>query len=88
MAWNGRRFGLAWSDEREGQHEVYFQPFGCDGTAIEEPQRLTRNQTGSLIPAIRPWADGFALVWNEDVVEERGTHELGGRSEIVFSFAC
>ena len=74
-----------WSDDSEGHHEVYFQAFDGDGTAAREPLRLTYNPTASLIPAIRPWADGFALVWNEDVVEERRAHSSGGRSEIVFT---
>ena len=85
VAWNGRQFGLAWSDDSEGHHEIYFQAFDGDGTAAREPQRLTYNLTASLIPAIQPWADGFALVWNEDVVEERRAHGSGGRSEVVFT---
>ena len=84
-AWNGRHFGLAWSDDTEGQHEVYFQAFDREGMAVNDPRRLTRNRTASLIPAIEPFAEGFALAWNEDVVEERRRHGEGGRSEIVFT---
>ena len=85
VAWNDERIGLVWSDELEGQHEVFFQSFDSTGRATEASHRLTRNTTASLIPSIQTWADGFALVWNEDVVEERGTHESGGRSEVMFS---
>ena len=87
VAWNGRRFGLTWSDDSEGYHEVYFQSFDLEGAAILPPQRLTHNSTASLIPAIRPWNDGFAVVWNEDVVQARGAHGSGGSSQIVFTFA-
>jgi hypothetical protein len=86
VAWNGRHFGLAWCDDTEGQDEVYFQSFDPDGGALQEPQKLTRNKMFSLIPAIRPAADGFALVWNEYTPDRRGSHESRGRSEIVFSF--
>jgi hypothetical protein len=84
VGWNGSRVGLAWSDDHDGQHEMYFQAFEPDGSPIGTPRRLTENSTGSRIPAIVPSADGFALVWHEDVIAERGNHASGGRSEIVF----
>jgi hypothetical protein len=83
--WNGGRIGLAWSDDHDGQHEVYFQPFDPGGAPLEPARRLTDNTTASLIPAIVPLAEGFGLAWNEDIVAERGDHESGGRSEIVFA---
>ena len=85
VAWNGQQFGLAWSDNSEGQHEVYFQTFDLAGDSLQEPQRITRNETGSFIPAIESAGDRFALAWNEDVVEMRGALGTGGRSEIVFT---
>ena len=85
VTWNRGRIGLAWSDDHDGQHEVYFQPFDPGGAPLEPARRLTDNTTASLIPAIVPLADGFGLAWNEDIVAERGDHESGGRSEIVFA---
>ena len=87
--WNGRRFGLAWSDEVEAgrPHEVYFQRFTANGLPVGGPRRLTDNPTASLIPAIRGAGLHFALAWNEDLVEARGDHHGGGRSEVVFTFA-
>ena len=81
LAWNGERIGLAWSDETHGQHEVYFQPFDAAGNPLAEASRLTRNRTSSLIPAIEPWRDGFALAWTEYTPVGEGH---GGRSEIAF----
>jgi hypothetical protein len=86
VAWNERRVGVAWSDAQDSQSEVYFQSFDPDGRPLESPRRLTNNTTASLIPAVEPWGDGFVLAWNEDVVAERGNHEAGGRSEIVFIY--
>ena len=85
LVWNRDRVGLAWSDDTAGEAEVYFQAFDATGAALHLAERLTHNPTASLIPAIRPSDDGFALVWNEDVVAERGDHRSGGRSDIVFA---
>ena len=87
--WNGTRFGLAWSDEVEvgRPHDVYFQRFAANGAPDGGPRRLTDNRTASLIPAIRGAGLHFALAWNEDLVEARGDHRGGGRSEVVFTFA-
>ena len=87
VAWNGARFGLAWSDEVEPgrPEEVYFQKFTAGGVPGGAPRRLTDNPTASLIPAIHEAGARFALAWNEDVVEARGDHRAGGRSEVVFA---
>ena len=85
LAWNSDRVGLAWSDDTAGEAEVYFQAFDANGAALNHAERLTHNPTASLIPAIQPFDDGFALAWNEDVVTERGDHRSGGRSDIVFA---
>ena len=89
VAWNGARFGLAWSDEIEPglPHELHFQQFTAGGAPDGAPRRLTYNPTASLIPAIRGAGPRFALAWNEDVVEARGDHLGGGRSEVVFALA-
>jgi hypothetical protein len=80
--WNGDGIGLAWSDNTEGQHEVYFQPFDADGLPLSGPARVTTNATSSLIPAIEPWGDGFALAWNEYLPAAEGQV---GKSEIAFA---
>ena len=85
VAWSGNRVGVAWSDETDGEAEVYFQAFDATGRGVTAAARLTHNPTASLIPAIQAWGDGFALVWNEDVVAERGDHRSGGRSDVVFT---
>ena len=86
VTWNGRRVGLAWCDNTEGQHEIYLQQFDADGVALGAQTRLTHNPTHSLIPAIRAWRDGFALVWNEFMAGRGGPHGADARSEIWFSF--
>jgi hypothetical protein len=83
LAWNGTRIGLAWCDDTVGQHEIYFQAFDRRGRALAEPRRVTDNSMSSLIPAIEPSREGFALAWSEFVPATPGGH--GGRSEIAFA---
>lgn len=86
LAWNANRLGLAWSDNTDGQHEVYFQAFGLHGEPLRASTRLTRSATDSLIPSIQPWRTGFALAWNELESNPRGVHAPDTRSEIEFAF--
>jgi hypothetical protein len=83
LAWNGSRLGLAWSDDTEGRHDVYFQAFDPGGRALAPAQRVTRTRAASLIPAIRPWRGGFALAWNEYEAPRAAGHG-GGRSQVAF----
>jgi len=82
LAWNGDRIGLSWSDKISGQHEVYFESFDATGMPRESARRLTGNTTWSLVPAIRPRGDGFALAWNEYQPESVEVHN--GGSEVFF----
>lgn len=83
VAWNKSTIGLAWCDNSGGQHEILFQRFNADGKALRDAQQLTHNPSESLIPAIRPWRDGFALAWNEFTPGRSGAHGHDGRSEVV-----
>ena len=65
LAWNGRRIGVAWSDDSAGQSEVYFRPFSDTGQPLARATRLTNNDTASVAPAIRASGTGFALAWTE-----------------------
>lgn len=77
------RIGLAWSDNTEGKHEVYFRAFGDDGAPLGEARRLTTKGNPSWVPAIVPAGDGFALAWNEYGPAAAGT---AATSQITFSF--
>ena len=66
----------------QGAYEASIAPHG-DRFAVAWHD----NPTASLIPAIRGAGSRFALAWNEDVVEARGDHLGGGRSEVVFALA-
>jgi hypothetical protein len=83
LAWNGDRIGLAWCDDSEGQQELYFQPFDSAGAPLADARRLTRTAPSSLIPAIRPWREGFALAWNEYDAPPGEGHDVEARSQIA-----
>jgi hypothetical protein len=86
VAWNGARIGLAWSDDTPGQFEIYFRPFAVSGDALGPQKRITDNATSSLIPAIEPWSDGFALAWSEVTPPAAGSaHDPSTRSEVLFT---
>ena len=80
-AWNGDTVGLAWCDDTVGQHEIHFARFDATGTRRGDIRRLTDTTPDSLIPAIRPWRSGFALVWIEYVGSDE--HDARGRSQVL-----
>lgn len=54
LAWSGSEFGLLWSDERDGNPELYFARLGPTGLKIGGDLRLTSDPSG---------LSGFGLVW-------------------------
>ena len=85
LAANGDRIGVAWSDDSSGNYEVFFQSFDADGNPFMPPRRLSDTPTNSMIPAIEPWRDGFALAWDEVVPAPRGADNAETRAEVVFT---
>jgi len=80
-AWNGERLGLAWCDDTEAQHEVYFAEFDAKGARRGALHRLSNTLAESLIPSIHPWRLGFAVAWNE--YEGTGGHNGQGRAQVL-----
>jgi hypothetical protein len=66
----------------DGQHEIHFMSFDADGTPRQASARLTENATWSLVPAIQPRRDGFALAWNEYTPASVKIHD--GTLEVFF----
>lgn len=59
----GEGYGLAWSDEREGQLEVYFTVLARDGQPRWPPTRLSMNARRAIRPDVVHTGDGFGTVW-------------------------
>jgi hypothetical protein len=85
LAWNGDRLGIIWSDNTVGDYEVYFESFNAEGGSLAPARRITTTQPESLIPAIRPWRDGFAIAWSE-VKFGKAAHAEDSRSEVLVDF--
>jgi hypothetical protein len=85
LAWNRGRIGLAWSDNSGGDYEVFFQSFDAASYPQGPPQSLTDTPTQSLIPAIEPWGEGFAVAWDEVTPGEEGAHDATTRAEVLFT---
>jgi hypothetical protein len=85
LAWNGDRLGLAWCDKTAGQHEIYFQGFDKTGAPLGDARQITHTPADSLIPAVRPFGDGFALLWNEFIAGPGGGHDPRSRSDVMFT---
>lgn len=83
MAWNGDRLGLAWSDKMGGQHEIHFESFNADGTSREAARQITQTPAWSLVPAIQPRRDGFAIAWTEYTPASKEIHD--GTGEVFFT---
>jgi hypothetical protein len=81
LAWNGERIGLAWSDDSGGNYEVFLQSFDGHGHPAGPHHRLSDTPTNSMIPAIEPWRDGFALAWDEVIPAPKEDT----RAEVVFT---
>jgi hypothetical protein len=72
LAWNGREYGLAWYDARDGNREIYVARISASGGKIGGDIRVTSAPGHSTSPSL-VWADqGYGLAW----VDERD--QLGG----------
>jgi hypothetical protein len=85
VAWNADRIGLAWSDNSAGNYEIHFQSFDAAGTPLGPARQVTDTAANSMIPAIKPWRDGFALVWDEVVPGALGMLDENARAEVLFT---
>ena len=91
LAWNDDRIGLAWSDDSDGNYEVFFQAFNGEGQPLAGSQRLTETAAHSMVPAIKPWRDGFALAWDEVVPPSQAagvtsTQHESTQAEVLYAF--
>jgi len=91
LAWNDDRIGLTWSDDSVGNYEVFFQTFDDEGQPLTDGQQLAETATHSMVPAIKPWRDGFALAWDEiesdvDAEHDATEHDETTQAEVLFAF--
>ena len=67
-AWTGDRYGVAWSDRRDGNYEIYFATFDANGAKLAPGDiRVTVTDGFSIYPALAWTGAEFALVWQEEL---------------------
>jgi hypothetical protein len=78
VAWTGDRFGIAWSDRRNGSFEIYFALLDPSGKKMAPgDERITVSNGFSLYPSLVWTGHEFAMVWQEQKVD--GTFMIQGQ---------
>jgi len=75
LVWTGSGYGLTWTDERDGQEEIYFQVLDTTGLPTGSETRVTTTTVSSRRPSLVWNGSEFAVAW----VDERD-----GNPEIYF----
>ena len=66
LAWSGSRFGLSWTDDRDGNEEIYLALMEPDGSRVGGDVRLT-DASGASVDSSIAWGDvEFAVSWSDD----------------------
>ncbi len=66
--WTGDRWGVVWSDRRDGNFEIYFATLDSQGNKLAPgDERITVSPGFSLYPRIAWTGREFVFVWQEEV---------------------
>jgi imidazole glycerol phosphate synthase subunit HisF len=76
VAWSGSEFAVVWTDNRDGNHEIYFARISASGTKIGADLRITNEAHSSRVPWIAWGGSEFGVVWRD---------ERDGNPEIYFA---
>jgi Putative metal-binding motif len=63
LAWTGSAYGLAWSDDRDGNPEIYFARLDASGSKIGTDVRVTINSGTSFLPALVWTGSRYGIAW-------------------------
>ncbi len=67
IAWTGDRFGVAWSDRRDSNYEVYFATFDRTGHKLAPGDvRITETEGFSINVSLVWTGAEFVIAWQED----------------------
>jgi hypothetical protein len=66
-AWTGDRYGVVWSDRRDGNYEIYFSTFDAKGAKLPPGDiRVTVSEGFSIYPTIAWTGQQFVIAWQEE----------------------
>ncbi len=66
LAWNGSAYGVSWTDNREGNDEIYFALLDTVGTVLAGPTAATNNAAKSDQSVLTWTGAEFGLSWTDD----------------------
>ncbi|MBK8693071.1 MAG: hypothetical protein IPN17_12445 [Deltaproteobacteria bacterium] len=67
IAWNGQRYGLAWSELRDGQRRLYFRWVSARGNPLSDARELGVEGEVATSPALAAVGDGtLLLAWESE----------------------
>ncbi|MBX5483833.1 MAG: hypothetical protein IRZ16_18585 [Myxococcaceae bacterium] len=66
LKWSGTEFGLAWTDFRHGDRQIYFRRLSAKGELVGPEVRVTQTQSDAAWPDLTWNGAGWALVWQDD----------------------
>jgi hypothetical protein len=66
LAWSGTQFGLSWTDDRDGNEEIYLAFIDPDGSKVGDDVRLTDDGGASVDPSLVWGGVEFAVAWTDD----------------------
>lgn len=65
IEWTGSEYGVAWTDFRDGNGEIYFARLDASGTKIGDDVRVTEDEVGSLTPTLAWTGSEFGIAWTD-----------------------
>ena len=76
LAWTGSEFGVSWSDNRDGNWEIYFARVSSSGSKLGDDLRVTSAAGWSEYPSLSWTGSEFGLSWMDN---------RDGNAEIYFA---
>jgi hypothetical protein len=65
LVWTGSQYGIAWSDNRDGNAEIYFRRLAADGATVGAEARVTFARLDSFLPAMAWSGSEFGLSYHD-----------------------
>jgi hypothetical protein len=82
VVWSATDWGLAWTDNRDGNYEIYMSRVAAAGTKVGGDTRLTTQAADSNHPSVAWTGTDYGLVWadnrdgNYEIYFKRMPHDL------------
>jgi hypothetical protein len=65
LIWTGNGFGVAWTDLRQGNEEIYFSRLDSSGNIIGSESRITNDDSISEFPHLIWTGNEYGIVWSD-----------------------